>query len=269
MAIVPRKLIPPSGLGWVEAQPVTTFYLLAFAISWLGWIPSLLASSGISLFNNPLWTTFLVLPALGPTLAAKLVLNWQGHTPAPLKALFRWRLALGWYLVALSLPLLVVWTANQISGWLPAAINLAPLRGKPLAIFVLLSTLVNPWEEVGWRGFALRRLQVHYSSVRATLLVGSLWGAWHVPIFFIQEGPMSMSMVPFLPWFLGLLGWSFVLTWLYNHTVGSVLLCSLCHIAGNGFSALLGTESYWALAIIKLSLGLLVWLVYGLGSSTR
>lgn len=251
--------------AWVHTHPVTTFYLLAFSMAWTGWLPSLLASGGFSAFKHPLWAVWLLLPALGPALAARLTVGWQGHTPTPLSALFEWRVSSWWYLLAVGFPLLTVLMANGLSQYLSPGIALAPVRGNSLAAFILLSLVVNPWEEVGWRGFALRRLQENYSSFRATLLVGILWGCWHLPIFFILEGPISMAAIPILPWFVGLLGWSFVMTWLFNSSGCSLLICTLCHVAGNGFGALLGTGSFWTLALMKVGLALVLWLLFGSG----
>lgn len=248
---------------WVRTYPVRTFYFLAFTISWVGWVPSLATSWGVPGFSNPLWTVFLVLPAIGPALAAKFTNDWQGYPPVSLNSLFRWPVAPQWYVLAVGLPLSVLWVANSLSHWLSTTSASSPVRGKSLAVFCLLSCLVNPWEEVGWRGFALKRLQARHSVFTASLLVGSLWGIWHMPLFFVNQGPISMTMTPFWPWFIGILGWSFVMTWLYNGTAHNLLICSVCHVASNGFGALLGIDSYWALAVTKVSLALVVWLIYG------
>ncbi len=254
--------------AWVQAHPITTFYLLAFVISWSGWVPSLGASAGIAFFRHPVWIVCLILPALGPALAAKFTTEWQGQTSVPIRNLFRWRVSPKWYVVAVCLPLLVVGVANGLSSLISPSVDLAPEHGAKLAIFLLISLAVNPWEEVGWRGFALQQLQMRYSPLTATLLVGILWGVWHLPIFFIHEGPMQMAMIPFWPWFLGILGWSMVMTWLFNHAGSSLLICALCHVAGNGFGALLGTDSFWALSLVKMGTALVLWLSYGPGLKT-
>jgi membrane protease YdiL (CAAX protease family) len=85
-------------------------------------------------------------------------------------------------------------------------------------------------EEPGWRGFAMPRLQSRFSSLVATLILGTFWGLWHVPLHLmgmyyggawgalirIQEIPRSV-----------------LFTWIYNRTKGSLLLAILFHTAIN------------------------------------
>ncbi len=248
---------------WVQSHLVTIFYLLAFAISWIGWVPTLAASAGLSFFAHPLWAVTLIFPAIGPALAAKLALQWQrtGHTATPLLSLFRWRVSWRWYAFAIITPLLLVAVSTGLSHWLVQQTLPVSMRLKDFMLFLLLSVLVNPWEEVGWRGFALTRLQARYSAGIATGIVGVLWGVWHLPLFFVHQGPMSMAAIPFWPWFVGLLGQSFIMTWLFNRSGRSLLIVALYHIATNGFSALIGVSSYWALAGAKVTLALSLWLL--------
>src|SRR5690606_8411033 len=84
-----------------------------------------------------------------------------------------------------------------------------------LATFVFVAVLGGGLEEPGWRGFALPRLQERLGPLRATALLGLLWGVWHVPLY----GPLGFA-VPFVL--------AFLYTPLYNRT-GSVLLCVLLH----------------------------------------
>lgn len=94
-------------------------------------------------------------------------------------------------------------------------------------------------EELGWRGFALPRLQAQHSALRASLQLGLAWGLWHAPIYFIpgtgqyemaQEGQLLFSFISFIVWTLAL---SILLTWLYNETAGHLLVVLLFHAAVN------------------------------------
>ena len=69
-------------------------------------------------------------------------------------------------------------------------------------------------EEPGWRGFALDRLQGRYSPLVATLVLGVIWGVWHLPIYGLG--------------FVGPMMFVFYYTWLWNRT-GTLLLCVLLH----------------------------------------
>lgn len=78
----------------MNKHPVTWFYLLAFGISWLGWIPIAAGSHGIAPFDHPVFQTLLILPAIGPALAAIIVTGrMQGKRGVQnlLRALIQWR----------------------------------------------------------------------------------------------------------------------------------------------------------------------------------
>lgn len=220
--------MPPRATGWAATYPLATFYLLAFAISWAGWVPGLAAAHGSSFFRNPLWQASLVLCAVGPALAAGLVVRWEGGArPTPWGVLFRWRVPGRWYAAAVLLPFFVVVSAAAVAHWLAPGAGSTSLRGAGLGLFLLLSLLANPWEEIGWRGFALTRLQRRYPAWVAALLVGGLWGLWHLPLFSLRSGPLAMAAIPYLPWFLGILGQSLLLAWLFNRAGSSILIASL------------------------------------------
>jgi uncharacterized protein len=82
-------------------------------------------------------------------------------------------------------------------------------------------------EEPGWRGYALPRMQRHRSSLRASLMLGLLWGAWHFPLWLTEGHPMREA---FFGWHvLGLMATAVVITWVFNNTKGSLLLALLFH----------------------------------------
>lgn len=217
----------------VKTYPISTFYLVAFGISWLGWVPSLATAWGLADFTNPLWQSTLLLAATGPTLAAVLVVRWAALQQLPL-----WRrVSVRWYGLALVLPLALVGGAALLARWRPSVSGAVPLRGERFEWFLLLSVLANPWEEVGWRSFALRRLQATQSAGWAALVVGLLWALWHLPLFLLPTGPLSMAQKPVLLWGVGTLAQSFILAWLFNRTRGSLLVVILYHVATNGFDA--------------------------------
>jgi len=166
----------------VQAHPVTTFYLLAFTLSWAGWVPRLAAARGVAFFASPLWQASLILPAIGPAVAVALTMRLArepGGFGPRLRTWFRWRVNARWCWFAVVAPPVLLLASRAVSRGLPYA---APVVGPPLSagdilVFGLMSLLANPWEEVGWRGFALARLQARYPAAVATLLVGVLWAA--------------------------------------------------------------------------------------------
>jgi hypothetical protein len=94
-------------------------------------------------------------------------------------------------------------------------------------------------EELGWRGFALPRLQARRSAFSASVLLGAVWGVWHIPLYFVsgtgqQESAgasgTEFAIGAFVVWTIGL---SILFTWLFNQTHGSLIVVMLFHAAVN------------------------------------
>jgi membrane protease YdiL (CAAX protease family) len=86
-------------------------------------------------------------------------------------------------------------------------------------------------EEIGWRGYALPRIQTGRSALVASFILGLLWALWHIPSFLMTNSLHQGT--PFLSWMVWLFLMTIVLTWLYNSTGGSVLIAWLYHTAMN------------------------------------
>ena len=92
-----------------------------------------------------------------------------------------------------------------------------------------------PFEEIGWRGYALPRLQAIYGALWASVILGILWSLWHLPLVWVK-GAYQESQSPWtyiLVFTVTILPISILFTWLYNHTTGSLLLASLFHASIN------------------------------------
>jgi uncharacterized protein len=255
----------------VKNHPVIWFYILAFAISWFGWVPLALGSRGIAPFDNPYFQILLIFPAVGPTLAAVIVsMTVLGKTGVRslFKAFTHWRVGFLWYIVAVLGPVVLSFAAQLITRLFGLPAIHSGQQGFSFFLTVLVSSLVaNPWEELGWRGFALPRLQKQYNALLASLIVGLLWGLWHLPLFFWVGG--SMAEYPFIPWFIGLIANTFLFTWLYNSTKGSLLLVALFHIALNMAGALIPGVSTIASAIVTSIVAILVMVLFGRTNLSR
>jgi membrane protease YdiL (CAAX protease family) len=93
--------------------------------------------------------------------------------------------------------------------------------------FFLIDFIANG-EEIGWRGYALPRLQARHSALISTLVVGVIWGLWHLPKFLLDWNAVSFA------WFMGhIIAAAFLYTWVYNGTRGSLLLVTLLHASSN------------------------------------
>jgi membrane protease YdiL (CAAX protease family) len=159
----------------VKKHRLIAFFVLAYLLTW--WIyPVLKVSPLLGIFG-----------LFGPALAAIIVAavtEGKSGVKSLLSRVVRWRVGLPWYLIALGLPtVLSLATAglNYLLG-APAFVQVGSLTVFDLVLFVLVIG-----EELGWRGYALPRLLEKRSPLIASLILGVLWGLWHLPTFLAQE----------------------------------------------------------------------------------
>jgi len=188
------------------------FFVMAFGISWAFWLASYLT-------GGPVGIALFLAGGFGPMAAAGyMTVRAGGSLSGWFRSIFRWRVAPRFYVYALGLPLLIWGVINLELALLgqPVDIGLLTARLAPaLGAFLVVLTVGGGFEEPGWRGFALPRLQERFTPVRATLVLGVIWGLWHLPIYGLLA-PLLITPLAFL------------YTYLYNKT-GSVLLCVLLH----------------------------------------
>jgi membrane protease YdiL (CAAX protease family) len=237
----------------MRKYPLIAYVALAYALTW--WVYPLLRI-------NPLIGLFGL---FGPALAAIVVTAVTEGGPG-LRTLLgrtvRWRVPLPWYLVALGLPAtvaLLAATCSLVFG--PGVLRFGTLSALD---FVLVVLVVG--EELGWRGYALPTLMKRHSPLVASLILGMVWGLWHLPTLFLVGTPQfGQPVVAFL---IMTTAYSVLLTWVFLRTRGSVLIPTLFHGAINvsqGFF-LAGTDPasrYWWLALAYGGVALLMVVVLG------
>jgi uncharacterized protein len=249
----------------MRKYPIAWFYILAFGISWLGMISVVLVSRGIAPVYRPYFLVLSIFYAIGPALAAVIVSQIAyGKTGVwdLLKGLIRWRVGAIWYIIAMLgsvVPILAAQLITKLLG-LSVTIALPPVELSPYVIFAgAVNFLANTCEEIGWRGFALPHLQKRHNALYATLIVGMLWGLWHLPLIFLA-GPMSEY--PFL-WFISIAADAFIYTWIYNSTKGSILPVALLHGSGNIVVAFITGVSPIAYALVNCVVAIILIAVLG------
>lgn len=259
------------GPTWTARHSLVLYFALAYAFSWLIWLP--LAASVNGLLAVQLSPSLHYLSAYGPLLAA-LLTTWLTCGRGGLRALWasalRWRVGVGWLLFAAVSPV-ALWLVsatvlNALGMPAPDWRQLGVVNYLPdLGLFAWPLWILNSGlgEEIGWRGFALPRLQQRHNALTASLILGALWAGWHLPAFFILPGYRSMGLSMFPGFMLLLIAAAVVYTWLYNGTGGSVLPAILFHgafnfvtasQAGDGLvAAILSTVvAVWAVVVIIL-----------------
>ena len=249
----PSQSVTPSPLKrLITGHPLVAYFVLAFAGTWLLFLPVVLGKNTNGLGLLPYTLPFLLFAALvlpatfaGPTLAAFLVTAVTEGKPGVrylLRRYVQWRVGIRWYLFVFFGYLLLFLVAT--SFFLGAAPFTALMQNWSLLFTVYLpAILVFPgiitWgEEPGWRGFALPRLQQRYGPLLGSLILGCLHGVWHLPAFFtIQLGPFSL--LSYATNILNIMIVTLLWTWVFNNTKGSILLAVLNHAAFNASLALL------------------------------
>ena len=225
-----RSSVPdrPGALSW---RWVAAFFFLTFALAWglvgllilfPGWVA---AHFGEISGHHPLFVLAVYAPALS---AITLVLVQSGPRGlARFLGRFRlWRGPWMWWVFLLAGIPAVFLAGAFMKGTLPDWT--IPYASLPAALGgLLLAGMIGPVEEIGWRGFALPLLQRVLPPLPAALLLGAVWGLWHLPAFYLGGTPQSAW--DFMPFFTGTICISVVLTPMFNRMRGSLLWPFLFH----------------------------------------
>src|SRR5215208_5742719 len=192
----------------LRRYPLITFFALTYVLTWA---------------PLPFIGFFAAGPLLAALIAIPLTQGLAGLKEFGLR-IIRWRVRWYWYVVAIGLPLAI--------HLLTVVLNLAAGVDIPQQPFTSFSgfllgfalRLINPadgpvGEEPGWRGFALPGLQSTLSPLASTAILAVLITVWHLPLFFLVGGGLPLSII--VGGIMGPLTFTFVATWLFNHTGGS------------------------------------------------
>jgi membrane protease YdiL (CAAX protease family) len=230
------------GLRQVMRQrPLFSFFFMAYAFSWLISIPYVLSSWGIMPAGyNLAFLLFALKAYAGPTLAALIMTSLTEGRVGVRRLRHRitqWRAGWRWYVfILVGIPALLLLGIIVQPGLLASFQGLTRvlLVSYPVAFVAIFLETGLP-EEIGWRGFALPRMQPRYGPLWGTLLLGVLWAFWHLLYFLTpdQGGGPGTGFATFLTNFpiflLFVVALAIIFTWVFNHTQGSVFISSLLH----------------------------------------
>lgn len=247
------------------------FFLLTYAVTWACFFGSAAMSrstvpavAALGRLGGPLF----LLGVFAPGLVALGLTAWSDGRKgvrALLGRILRWQVGARWYVFALVYMAVVKLAAALIHR---AVTGAWPRFGETsvliMAAAIVISTWVQAGEEIGWRGYALPRLAERLGLAPASLLLGVLWAAWHLPLFLIpgtdtsgQSFPLYLAQVTAL---------SVAMAWLYWKTGGSLLLVMVLHAAINNTKDIVpsGVAAPAALNPWTLSGSLVGWLTAAL-----
>jgi uncharacterized protein len=218
-------------------KQLVLFFGLAYLISWTIWLPLYGTIFGLS--HLPVIPFNHAIGGLGPLIASFLT-TWIFLKTNGIKRLLTQCFQIKpliYLAIALFSPFILVFIASLINY----IIYKTPIHFSGLLIskefpywsfltFFFYNLLFFGFgEEVGWRGFALTRLLYRSNALTASILLTLFWALWHLPLFFYRPGYTTMDWIGILGWLFSLLTGSILLTWLYNSSKSSVLICAVFH----------------------------------------
>src|SRR5215203_2300396 len=216
----------------VKRHPLITFFVLTYALSWAFEIPLVVQHDGIPGIQGLILNLLAAnVPSVLAIVLTAMVLG-RGSLRKLLGRLLIWRVNPLWYLVVLGPAALAggVVALNTLLGGPPMSVGV-PL----LTVVIMLAFSIFPGsalgEEIGWRGYALPRLQAGRSALSASLILGLIWGFYHLPLYFTGQAGRPLSLFPLFV--VATIALSVVITWMYNSTGGSLLLVVLLHATFN------------------------------------
>lgn len=262
---------PPG--DWIRRHRIGSFFVLAYAIAWS-------LDFGVLAFGmEPSWTRWILsgfLSALAPAVAAAVVIYASGGSLREwLGRVLRWRVHPKWYAAAIGIPAVLALGSAAVAEVVGSPVDFSRFAFDPvtLGVGIVLGTAVGGGqEELGWRGFAQPELQSRYGGLWAAVVVGVLWGGWHLPLFLDPTAPHAQwPLSSQVAYFVGIVAFSILLAWVYNGSGGSVLLAMLMHGTENAAGALVpldvelavvaGVPDWAALAPLNVAHAVIAWLL--------
>lgn len=231
----------------IRARPLIWYFGLTYTVSWLCWIPTLVGGGPLidPHTHAPVLSTLpgIVLGPTGVGFLVTAVVSGRDGVRDLVRRVTDWRVGARWYAVAILLipigEMVVTAALGQSSIWAALAPRALALYLPAYAAHVYFGPL---FEETGWRGFALPRLQQRHGPLRASLILGGLWAGWHfflyVPSYF--RSGVGTGLINLALFVVSTVAMTFLFTWLANHTRASILLAMLLHGSFDG------TGTYYA-----------------------
>jgi membrane protease YdiL (CAAX protease family) len=225
--------------SFIKQYQIGIFFAFTLLIGWFPWY----TGRG---------SLIIAAPSIAALIVAFLTDGWKEILDI-FRRLGRWRGSWRWYTFVLFSPAVIYSFAIAVHVLLGGTAPQFPLfmENQHMILMVFVFFLL-PWqssaflEEVGFRGYALEKLQNKSGPLVGTLILGAFFGAWLLPEFF-QPGSFQHAMggLRFYPWFiLTEICWSILMTWAYNNTNKSSLIAGyLFHSAFNTWSLVLLTNA--------------------------
>ncbi len=214
------------------------FVLLTYLLTWSVEIPAALAKHGYTAINisKGLQTICTLSPGIVAIILTAIFFK-RNSLMLLFKAIVKWRVKFKWYFIIIILGIALCWISLLIFNWMVLQNNKPDEAYNFMFYFILILPLSALWEEIGWRGFLLPVLQEKHTPLKASIIIGFVWGLWHLPIYLALNPYGDKTIIYFLFMFIGCFALSIIESWLYNSTKGSLFICILFHNAINTSAA--------------------------------
>lgn len=238
---------------FIKRRPVAIYFVLTIVLTW-GGMALAAYPGGFPLSETQMATAgalVYVAMLIGPAGAACLligILDGRSGFRELGARLTHWQVGARWLAVALLAPPLLIMTLllalSLVSPVFQPAILTADNKLGVVLTAVVTGLIVGFFEELGWTGFAVPRLQKQVGLLKTGLIVGVVWGAWHFPPFWTEDTfaaalPFALLLGQLFSW---LPPYRVLLVWVYGRT-DSLLLAMLMHAAlVAGLSALVPAD---------------------------
>src|SRR5215213_1800415 len=220
-------------LSLVKRHPIITFFVLTYVLTWAIESPLVFLTDSVT---DTQGLVLVILASNVPSVVAIVltaIVLGRGALRKLLGRLLIWRVNPLWYLVVILGPVALtggVVGLNALMGG-PALSLGMPLLG--VAVFLAFSIFPGSalGEEIGWRGYALPRLQAGRSALSASLLLAPIWALWHLPLWLTGDPVKTPTF--YAAFVVSAFALSIILTWVYNSSGGSLLMVVLLHATFN------------------------------------
>lgn len=243
----------------MKTKTLIPFLALTFGLTWglaivlLLFTDQIIAIFGEVSMTNPLFILAVYSPGIAGVLLVLRHYGLQGLVRF-FQRLTLWRAPAAWWLfLLLGIPVLF-YAGAAIKGTISDPFPFSPWYLMFPAIAT--SLFIGPIEEFGWRGLALPLLQRRFAPFWAGLILGLIWAAWHIPAFLIGGTPQSAW--DFVPYFLGVVALSVMLTPLFNASRGSLLISALYHF--QVMNPIFPDAQPWDSLFVVLAAAVIVWI---------
>lgn len=237
-----------------QTRNLFIFFVITFVWTWAFYAP--IAAGGHNPYEMP-WTILLIFGGMGPSAVGVLMVIFTLDKEARRdywRRCFSFKRISGlwWVVILLLFPVLYslsILINMAMGGSMPEMNQLRSLIANPLTIplVAFISFMSGPWsEEFGWRGYALDRIISPLGFMTGTIVLGFIWGVWHLPLFFMPDtwhGQIGFGLTGFWMFILRSIGLALLMTWVYLKTNRSILSGMFMHFTSNFSSQLIAPVS--------------------------